>query len=46
MQPIIRAEDLHYTYPGDEIETLHGLDLEIAEAAVAVLGTTAPANRR
>ena len=39
MQPIIRAEDLHYTYPGDEIETLHGLDLEIAEGSfVAVLG--------
>ena len=39
MQPIIRAEDLHYTYPGDETETLHGLDLEIAEGSfVAVLG--------
>ena len=39
MQPIIRVEDLHYTYPGDEIETLHGLDLEIAEGSfVAVLG--------
>ena len=39
MQPIIRVEDLHYTYPGDELETLHGLDLEIAEGSfVAVLG--------
>lgn len=39
MQPIIRVEDLHYTYPGDEAETLHGLDLEIAEGSfVAVLG--------
>ena len=39
MQPIIRVEDLHYTYPGDEVETLHGLDLEIAEGSfVAVLG--------
>ena len=39
MQPIIRAEDLHYTYPGDETETLHGLNLEIAEGSfVAVLG--------
>ena len=39
MQPIIRTEALHYTYPGDETETLHGIDLEIAEGSfVAVLG--------
>lgn len=39
MQPIIRTEALRYTYPGDEQETLHGIDLEIAEGSfVAVLG--------
>ena len=39
MQPIIRAERLHYSYPGDEQETLHGIDLEIEEGSfVAVLG--------
>ena len=38
-QPIIRAERLHYSYPGDEQETLHGIDLEIEEGSfVAVLG--------
>ena len=37
--PIIRTEDLHYTYEGDELETLHGVDLEIEEGSfVAVLG--------
>ncbi len=39
MHPIIRAERLHYSYPGDEQETLHGIDLEIEEGSfVAVLG--------
>lgn len=39
MQPIIRAERLHYSYPGDEQETLHDIDLEIEEGSfVAVLG--------
>ena len=39
MQPIIRTEALRYTYPGDEFETLHGIDLEIEEGSfVAVLG--------
>ena len=39
IQPIIRAERLHYSYPGDEQETLHGIDLEIEEGSfVAVLG--------
>ena len=39
MQPIISTEALRYTYPGDEFETLHGIDLEIKEGSfVAVLG--------
>ena len=39
MQPIIRTEALRYTYPGDEFETMHGIDLEIKEGSfVAVLG--------
>ena len=39
MQPIIRTEALRYTYPGDEYETLHGIDLEIKEGSfVAELG--------
>lgn len=39
MSAIIKTENLHYTYPGDEIETLRGLDFEIAEGSfVAVLG--------
>ena len=39
MQPIIRTEALRYTYPGDEFETLHGIDLEIKVGSfVAVLG--------
>ena len=38
-EPIIRIEDLHFTYPGDTEETLRGLDLEIAAGSfVAVLG--------
>ena len=38
-EPIIRIEDLHFTYPGDTEETLRGLSLDIAEGSfVAVLG--------
>ena len=38
-QPIIKTENLHYTYPGDQIETLCGIDLEIEEGSfVAILG--------
>ena len=37
--PIIKTENLHFTYQGDEQETLHGVDLEIEEGSfVAVLG--------
>lgn len=37
--PIIKTENLHFTYQGDENETLHGVDLEIEEGSfVAVLG--------
>ena len=37
--PIIKTENLHFTYEGDELETLHGIDLEIEEGSfVAVLG--------
>ena len=40
-EPIIRIEDLHFTYPGDTEETLSGLRLDIAEGSfVAVLGHT------
>ena len=36
---IIRTENLHFTYQGDETETLHGVDLEIEEGSfVAILG--------
>ena len=36
---IIKTEDLHFTYEGDELETLHGVNLEIEEGSfVAVLG--------
>lgn len=39
MAAIIRTEDLHFTYQGDETETLHGIDLEIeAGSFVAILG--------
>ena len=37
---IIRTENLHFTYQGDETETLHGVDLEIEEGSfVAILGS-------
>ena len=36
---IIKFEDVHYTYPGDELESLCGISLEIEEGSfVAVLG--------
>ena len=39
METIIRFEKVHYTYPGDELESLCGLDLEIEKGSfVAVLG--------
>ena len=37
--PIIKTENLHFTYQGEEKETLHGVNLEIGEGTfVAVLG--------
>lgn len=39
MSAIIEIRDLHYTYPGDEIESLKGIDLTIEKGSfVAVLG--------
>ncbi len=39
MSTVIRFENVHYTYPGDEMESLRGIDLEIEEGSfVAVLG--------
>ena len=39
MKPVIVFENVHYTYPGDELETLCGIDLTIAQGSfVAVLG--------
>lgn len=39
MDKIIKIQNLHYTYPEDEIETLRGLNLEIERGSfVAVLG--------
>ena len=36
---IISFQQVHYTYPGDELESLCGIDLEIEEGSfVAVLG--------
>lgn len=36
---IIKFENVHYTYPGDQMESLRGVDLEIQEGSfVAVLG--------
>ena len=37
--PIIKTDNLHFTYQGDEKETLHGMNLEIEEGTfVAILG--------
>ena len=39
MEPIIVFENVHFSYPGDEKESLHGIDLSIARGSfVAVLG--------
>ena len=39
MSSIIKFENVHYTYPGDELESLCGINLEIEEGSfVAVLG--------
>ena len=39
MSSIISIKNLHYTYPGDEFESLCGIDLEIEKGSfVAVLG--------
>ena len=39
MSAVIRFENVHFTYPGDETESLCGIDLEIEEGSfVAVLG--------
>ena len=39
MSSVIRFENVHFAYPGDEVESLRGIDLEIEEGSfVAVLG--------
>ena len=39
MKPVIVFENVHYTYPGDELESLCGIDLTIGQGSfVAVLG--------
>ncbi len=39
MEPVIKFENVHYTYPGDELESLCGVDLSIEKGSfVAVLG--------
>ena len=39
MEPIIKFENVHFCYPGDERESLHGIDLSIERGSfVAVLG--------
>ena len=39
MEPIIKLENVHYTYPGDELESLCGVSLSIEKGSfVAVLG--------
>ena len=35
MDAIIRFENVHYTYPGDELESLCGIDLEIEKAGTS-----------
>ncbi len=39
MSSVIKIENLHYTYPGDDVESLKGVSLEIERGSfVAVLG--------
>ena len=39
MESVIKFENVHFTYPGDEAESLRGIDLEIEKGSfVAVLG--------
>ena len=39
MEPVIEFENVHFTYPGDEVESLCGIDLKIEKGSfVAVLG--------
>ena len=39
MEPIIHIENLHYTYPGEDHEILHGIDLDILPGTfTAILG--------
>ena len=39
MSSVIKFENVHFAYPGDEVESLRGIDLEIEEGSfVAVLG--------
>ena len=39
MSSVIKIENLHYTYPGDDVESLKGVNLEIERGSfVAVLG--------
>ncbi len=39
MEAIIRFENVHYTYPGDEAESMRGIDLTVGKGSfVAVLG--------
>lgn len=35
--PIIKTDNLHFTYQGDEKETLHGVNLEIEEGTFAAI---------
>ena len=39
METVVKIENLHFSYPGDETESLRGIDLEIEKGSfVAVLG--------
>ena len=39
MESVVKFENVHFTYPGDEHESLRGIDLEIEKGSfVAVLG--------